>query len=279
MTKTAPIAANRVLALVSKMFAVAMAEEWRGDNPCKGVERNPENRRERYLTPPEIARLGEALANHPEKVSANAIRLLLLTGARKGETLAAKWNEFDLNAGVWVKPSAHTKTKKSHRVPLSAPALALLVGMHGQRDPACPFVFPGQFASEPDAKGKRGIMPLTTIRKAWLGVCKKAGLAVEVERVTKAGKTVTDAKGEPVMRARTTARVHDLRHTYASILASSGLSLPIIGQLLGHTQPATTARYSHLADDPLRAATERVGAVVTGVGKGGADVVPLRRGA
>jgi hypothetical protein len=58
-----------------------------------------------------------------------------------------------------------------------------------------------------------------------------------------------------------------LRHTYASILASEGLSLPIIGALLGHTQPQTTARYAHLLDDPLRAATERVGAVITGTGR------------
>jgi len=67
--------------------------------------------------------------------------------------------------------------------------------------------------------------------------------------------------------------VHDLRHTYASVLASAGLSLPIIGQLLGHTTPTTTARYAHLFDDPLRAAAERAGAIITG--KPPAEVVPL----
>jgi site-specific recombinase XerD len=74
-------------------------------------------------------------------------------------------------------------------------------------------------------------------------------------------------------------RVHDLRHSYASILASAGLSLPVIGALLGHTQPGTTQRYAHLFDDPLRAATERVGAVVTGNGdhKPGADVIAINR--
>ena len=71
-------------------------------------------------------------------------------------------------------------------------------------------------------------------------------------------------KGEPVIVWQATARIHDLRHTYASFLASHGLSLPIIGALLGHTQPQTTARYAHLLDDPLRAATERVGAIVAG---------------
>jgi site-specific recombinase XerD len=73
-------------------------------------------------------------------------------------------------------------------------------------------------------------------------------------------------------------RVHDLRHSYASILASAGLSLPVIGALLGHTQPGTTARYAHLFDDPLRAATERVGAIVSGNGadKPAAEVIELK---
>jgi len=71
--------------------------------------------------------------------------------------------------------------------------------------------------------------------------------------------------------------VHDLRHSYASILASAGLSLPVIGALLGHSQPGTTARYAHLLDDPLRVATERVGAIVTGNSDGKlADVISLR---
>ena len=63
------------------------------------------------------------------------------------------------------------------------------------------------------------------------------------------------------------ARIHDLRHTHASILVSAGYSLPIVGHLLGHTQPATTARYAHLADDPLRLATEKAGAIITNNGK------------
>jgi site-specific recombinase XerD len=74
-------------------------------------------------------------------------------------------------------------------------------------------------------------------------------------------------------------RVHDLRHTYAAQLASAGLSLPIIGALLGHTQAATTQRYAHLMDDPLREATERVGAIISGADGGErAEVIDLRRG-
>jgi integrase len=71
--------------------------------------------------------------------------------------------------------------------------------------------------------------------------------------------------------------VHDLRHTYASILASAGLSLPIIGKLLGHTNPLTTNRYAHLFDDPLRAATERVGAIVDAGRKPSGEVVEIKK--
>jgi integrase len=86
------------------------------------------------------------------------------------------------------------------------------------------------------------------LKKAWAKICKLA-----------------DLEG---------VRIHDLRHTYASILASGGASLPLIGALLGHTQSQTTQRYAHLMDDPLREATSRVGAVLTGDRK--AEIVPLK---
>jgi site-specific recombinase XerD len=93
---------------------------------------------------------------------------------------------------------------------------------------------------------------MVEIKRPWRAICALAGLS--------------------------SVRVHDLRHSYASILASAGLSLPVIGALLGHTQPGTTARYAHLFDDPLRAATERVGAIITGNGDGKrGDVVSLSR--
>jgi integrase len=273
IAKTAPYRANRAVAVLSKMISLAVKWEMRADNPVKGIERAPEERRERFLSPAEIGRLADALKGHKEKVSVNAIRLLMLTGARKGETLAARWTEFDLQSGVWLKPSAHTKTKKVHRVPLSAPALLLLGGMRAEADKEierggkAEHLFPGTGADE----------HLTEIKRVWASLCRTAGLALQVAKLTPAGKPVKDAKGAPVLVWESTVRIHDLRHTYASILASSGLSLPIIGALLGHTQAATTQRYAHLMDDPLRAATERVGAVISGAGEAGADVVPLRR--
>lgn len=231
--KKTPYEANRTLAVLSKMFSLAVKWGWRANNPCHGVEKFEEQKRERYLSRAEIGKLSDALAAYEHQGSANVVRLLMLTGARRGEVLKARWEQFDLERGEWIKPSAHTKTKKTHRVPLSAPVRQLLVAI--RETSRSEWVFPGRDAGH----------PLTDIKKCWAAVSKAAG----IEEV----------------------RLHDLRHTYASILASSGLSLPIIGRLLGHTQPSTTARYAHLYDDPLREATDRVGAVIEGAANGGTD--------
>lgn len=231
-----PIAANRVVSLLSKMFSLAIQWKLRSQssgNPAKGIERNPEEGRRRYLTRDELKNLGMALAAHRKKSSANAVRLLLLTGARRGEVLGATWDQFDLDAGVWTKPSAHTKQKKEHRVPISGAARLLLVQMREDAEKAAakekvapsPLLFIG-----PDGK------PQSDLKHFWAGICEDAGI--------------------------TGVRIHDLRHTYASVLASAGQTLPVIGQLLGHTNPNTTARYAHLFDDPLRAATERAASVI-----------------
>jgi integrase len=224
ISKTRPVRANRLIEVVRKAFNMAVRWGWRTDNPASGVHRNHEEKRARYLSGEEIIRLSEALAAHPERASANAIRLLLLTGARRNEVLTAQWDMFNLDTGVWAKPSSHTKQRKMHRVPLSTAARQLLVGMRA--DAAAPYVFPGRSGG-----------PLTDIKRTWAAVCGNAGISG--------------------------CRVHDLRHTYASILAGAGMSLPIIGALLGHTQAQTTSRYAHLLDDPLRVATERVGNVVS----------------
>ena len=126
ISQTRPVRANRVVEVLRKAFNLAIRWGWRGDNPASGVRRNPEEKRDRYLTPAEVMRVGEALAAHPERTSADAILFLMLTGARRSEALQATWEQFDLQAGVWTKPASHTKQRKEHRIPLSAPALALL---------------------------------------------------------------------------------------------------------------------------------------------------------
>ena len=96
IAQDAPYRANRTVAVLSKMFALAIVWEMRTDNPVIGIERAPEEKRQRFLSPGEITRLGAALASHPERAYANAVRLLLLTGARRGEVLGASWDQFDL---------------------------------------------------------------------------------------------------------------------------------------------------------------------------------------
>jgi integrase len=230
--------ANRTVAVVSKMFALAMRWKMRTDNPAKGVERNVENKRERYLTTDELSRLTTALDAYPDKQVANAFRLLLLTGSRSGEAFSARWDQFDLAAGKWTKPSSHTKQKKPHTVPLSRPAQELLQRIRRDQGEAEVFVFP--------SSGESG--HLTTLKKSWRLICKAAGI--------------------------TNLRIHDLRHSYASFAVNAGWSLPVIGALLGHTQPGTTHRYAHLVDDVLSRATSTVGAIVSGKRK--APVVSLR---
>jgi integrase len=275
VSETRPVRANRMVEVIRKAFNMAMRWGWRSDNPARGVHRNQEHKRARYLSASELTQLFKALSSHREEISANAIKLLLLTGARRGEVLGATWEMFDLNAGVWLKPSAHTKQRKEHRVPLSAPAMQLLSEMLLKAQTTArkggvavsQYVFPGHANT-----------PTTDIKRTWLSVCRKAGLAVQREKLSKAGSVVRDSKGHPVLVWQPTARVHDLRYTYAAILASDGMSLPIIGALLGHTQPQTTARYAHLLDDPLRAATERVGSFVNANVGPTSNVIKIRDG-
>jgi integrase len=236
ITKRAPVRANRVHAVMTTMFNLAVRWKMRTDNPAKGVSRNPEHGRRRYLKPDELVRLTAALADDPNQQAADVFRLLLLTGARKGEALSARWDQIDLATGVWTKPHTLTKQKREHAVPLSAPARALLGRLHA-RGGGSPWVFPGR-----DGRGREDT------KYSWARICKAAGI--------------------------TGLRVHDLRHSYASQVVSAGFSLPVVGALLGHTQPATTARYAHLLDDPLRQATEHVGAIISG--KPSVELVPLK---
>lgn len=264
-----PYRANRCLALISKMLSLAIKWGWRENNPARGISRFPEERRERWLDINEITRLADALDKLQDRPAANAIRLLLLTGSRKSEVLKMRWTEIDFATATWTKPSAHTKQKRQERVPLSPPALSLLQRIkESQASKAIVFVFPGD-----SEEGN-----LTDIKKTWQKVCLDAGLYVEHPKTTKAGKPLLDHDGQPVIVKQPTARIHDLRHTFASHLVSSGRSLPLVGRLLGHTQPATTARYAHLADDPLR---EAVGAFGVIAGRSptappaGGEVVPM----
>jgi len=240
--KDTPGAANRTMALLSKMMN--LAEKWDlrpdGSNPCRHVERYPERKMERFLSADELARLGTVLVEAertgielPSVIA--AIRMLAFTGARLSEILDLRWDHVDFERACLRLPESKTGPKIIH---LNAPALEVLNGI--KRQESSPWVIAGR------DQGK----PLVNLRKPWHRIRERAGLGG--------------------------VRLHDLRHSFASVGAAGGLSLPLIGALLGHTQAATTQRYAHLAADPLKQATDLIGERIAAAmrGKSG-EVVEL----
>ncbi|SRR5579884_3809924 len=260
-----PFAANRCLALLSSIWnwAARRDELSLADNPVRGIERNPERGRERYLSSDEFRRLGETLrlaetTGLPWNVDATkanskhlpksrrtvvdpfavaAIRLLIFTGARLREILFARWDQVDFERGIIHLPDSKTGRKPIY---LSAAALQVLANL--PRIEGNPHVIPGE---KPGA-------PRSDLKRPWSVITQAAGLHG--------------------------VRIHDLRHSFASFGAAASMGLPIIGKLLGHSQPATTARYSHLDADPLRRAADAIAGTIAAAldNKPIADVVPLQ---
>ncbi|MEO8680670.1 MAG: tyrosine-type recombinase/integrase [Vicinamibacterales bacterium] len=227
-----PVMANRVLAVCSKFMTWAEQHEYRTQrtNPCRGIRKYKEEARRRYLTPREMTRLGAALrigerwhAMSPTAVT--AIRLLLLTGARVSEILSLRWAEVDLVRGALRLPESKTGRKT---ILLSPPAVAILDVW--PRFGGSPYVFPGEGPAW--RKGDHRV----NLTDAWRWIRRRAKIA--------------------------DVRLHDLRHSFASVAVSSGQTLPMIGALLGHKEAATTQRYAHLMDDPLRAASDATAATI-----------------
>lgn len=226
-----PYRANRTLALLSRLMTLAEAWGWRdqGTNPCRYVERFREAARERYLSADEIARLGAAMAEmltvgdiYPE--AAAAVRLLLLTGARLNEVLTARWDWVDLERRVIDLPDSKTGKKPLY---MSDAALAVVAELGAaRRDLDNPYLLPGR------RRGK----PLNNLSKPWKRICARAGLS--------------------------SVRLHDLRHTAASVAVGRCVNLPVIGRLLGHRQAQTTLRYAHVDADPALAAANEIGAAI-----------------
>ena len=223
--KPTPVRANRVGEVLRKMFTLAVEWEWRADNPAQGFHRRIEQARERFLSPDELTRLAAVLDGAEDQRAADIIRMCMLTGARVGEVRQARFEQFNLDYAIWSKPASTTKQRKIHRVPISQDVVAIVRQRQLVVPRGNPWVFPG------DAVGK----PVREVRRFWVKVQREADLP--------------------------DVRIHDLRHTFASLLVSGGASLEIIGRLLGHSQMQTTQRYAHLMESPLRAGVDSVAGI------------------
>jgi integrase len=223
--KPTPIRANRMGEVLRKMFTLAVEWDWRDDNPAQGFHRRLEQARERFLSPEELGRLAAVLDMAEDQRAAAIIRMCMLTGARVGEVRQARFEQFNLDYAIWSKPAAATKQRKIHRVPISKEVATIVRQRQLVVPRGNPWLFPG------DTVGK----PVREIRRFWVRVQKEADLP--------------------------DVRIHDLRHTFASLLVSGGASLEIIGRLLGHSQMQTTQRYAHLMESPLRAGVDSVASI------------------
>jgi integrase len=279
------VRANRILALASAMFGLArkpLAGEnkaWlEGRNPCEGIKKNRECGKERFFSERELAAIHDALTTLSGQ-AADCIRLIMLTGCRPAEAAKSKWAEFDSEPGFWIKPPTNTKQRRVHRAPLAPPALELLERMRVTRDRDETRVFP------PRQGGSR-----INLRPIWLMVRDRASVALWADGAPPIAELVADLyaglartpsvrecreeagrRGVKLPTALLDGRLYDLRHSFASTGAGSGLSLPVIGRLLGHANPSATQRYAHLADDPLRRAADQIGSTIANAGKGGSE--------
>jgi integrase len=225
-----PYRANRVVALLSRLMSLAEAWDWRtqGTNPCVYVERFAERARSRFLNAVELGRLGGAIDAliHEGSISetaGNAVELLLLTGARLNEVLSAEWAWVDEASGILNLPDSKTGAKPVY---LSDAAVAVLQRQRLKSADSL-YLFPSR------RDGKR----IVNLRKAWVRICERAALE--------------------------SVRLHDLRHTAASIAVGRGATLAVVGRLLGHTQAQTTLRYAHVDTDPALHAANEIGRAVT----------------
>jgi integrase len=224
------VQARLALSLLSVMYRVGIEAKAVTTNPTIGIARPRGQMHERFLAPDEVRRLVEVLDRRKDQ-SSDVVRLLLLTGARRGEVLGARWSDFDLDGAVWDKPSTATKQKKRHRVPLNPAAVELLRRLAERKDDPV-FVFP---RTAPNRTGHANPYQ-TNVKNAWRSIRKEAGIP--------------------------DVRLHDLRHNFASVLANAGIPLQVVGAMLGHSNVRTTERYAHLYDSTLRDAADVAGKVI-----------------
>lgn len=204
--------ANRLLERIRSIFNKAADWGWEGQNPATGIKKFRERSRDRFLQPEELPRFFAALASEPNEAARDFFMISLLTGARKSNTLAMRWDEINFRDATWRIPQ--TKNDEPQIVHLSPQALEIL--KERKLHSLSPWVFPGS-----GAKGH-----LADPKKAWARILKEAGIS--------------------------DLRIHDLRRTLGSWQAATGANSYIIGKSLGHRSQQSTAIYARLNLDPVR---------------------------
>lgn len=221
-----PATSNRHLSLLSRMFKLAVQWGLIDKNPAVGIGKQAENNeRQRFLSDQEIADFLAALQLDENPVAAALLEFLLYTGVRKSEALNARWEHVDLVKKVWFIP--RSKNGKHRHVILNAKAVELL--QQQPRLPGNPYLFPGKVNGQ----------PINNPQKCFNRTLRRAGISE--------------------------FRIHDLRHTHASIAINQGASLYEVQHLLGHSQAKTTTRYAHLADETLRRVSDNISASIAKV--------------
>ena len=223
-TSHCPATANRHLSLLSKLFKLAMQWERVTKNPCQGVKKFKENnQRHRYLSDDELQRLFRAMEGERNQTLVAALKLLLLTGIRKEEAMQAQWVNVDLERGTLFLPE--TKSGRGRHVVLNPAAVELIRQQPRQADN--PYIFPGRIPQRPINNPQKGFRRLLA--------------AAGIENL----------------------RIHDLRHSFASLAVNAGATLYQVQHLLGHASAQTTQRYAHLTDAALREASQAVATSVS----------------
>lgn len=280
---------NRLIGIVAALYAWAQEQDlYRGENPATGVKKLKATSRERFIQADELPRFFAALAQEENDGARDYILLSLLTGARKANVLAMRWDEISFERALWTIPQSKTKTDDTYTIPLTPEALEILAN---RRRGGSEWVFPADSASG----------HLEEPRKAWLRLFDRDELAqLSVRLAAAAGIDFTvgehETLGVALGRARLLARehdidtigtriadlrLHDLRRSLGSWQAATGANLSIIGKSLGHKNVSTTAIYARLNLDPVRDAMHRAtSAMFAAAGAGAsAEVIPLNRSA
>lgn len=225
-----PATADKWRAALHAVYAWGQRKGLVAENPCEGIGQAFDTKkaaRTNYLRGESLLRFWRALEADADADVRDVIKLMLFTGQRRGNVLAMRWADVDLQAAVWTLNAKQTKQKKAQATPLVAQARVILQGRFNAA--ATPWVFP---AVRKGADGEIGCMSETRLRDAWARICQAAGIE--------------------------DTRPHDLRHTAGSWLARLGANEAIRQKALGHQTPAMAARYSHLELDPVSDAMQRV---------------------